>query len=33
MLMMLPSEGGVKEVNTYFELFVYDINLLNKAFA
>ncbi|PYT20148.1 MAG: zinc ABC transporter substrate-binding protein [Acidobacteria bacterium] len=32
-LVLLPSVGGVKEVNTYFELFVYDINLLNKAFA
>jgi zinc/manganese transport system substrate-binding protein len=32
-LVLLPSVGGVKEVNTYFELFDYDINLLNKAFA
>ena len=32
-LVLLPSVGGAKEVNTYFELFDYDINLLNKAFA
>ena len=32
-LVLLPSVGGVKEVNTYFELFDYDINLLSKAFA
>ncbi len=30
---LLPSVGGVKEVNTYFELFDYDIKLLMEAFA
>ena len=28
----LPSVGGVKDVNTYFQLFDYDIALLTKAF-
>jgi zinc/manganese transport system substrate-binding protein len=30
-LVMLPSVGGVKEVNDYFQLFDYDINLLVNA--
>jgi zinc/manganese transport system substrate-binding protein len=30
-LVMLPSVGGVKEVNDYFQLFDYDINLLVTA--
>src|SRR3954454_17926870 len=30
-LVMLPSVGGVKEVNNYFQLFDYDINLLVNA--
>jgi zinc/manganese transport system substrate-binding protein len=30
-LMMPPSVGGVKEVNDYFQLFDYDINLLVNA--
>jgi hypothetical protein len=30
---MLPSVGGVKEVNDYFQLFDYDIKLLSEAFA
>jgi ABC-type Zn uptake system ZnuABC Zn-binding protein ZnuA len=29
----LPSVGGEKQVNTYFDLFDYDINLLTKAFS
>jgi ABC-type Zn uptake system ZnuABC Zn-binding protein ZnuA len=32
-LVMLPSVGGVKEVNDYFQLFDYDVNLLTSAFA
>jgi len=32
-LVLLPSVGGVKEVQTYFQLFDYDINLLTSAFA
>ncbi len=32
-LVLLPSVGGVKEVNDYFQLFDYDINLLTTAFA
>lgn len=31
-IVLLPSVGGVPEVNTYFKLFDYDINLLVKAF-
>ncbi len=31
-LVYLPSVGGEKGVNTYFDLFDYDINLLTKAF-
>jgi zinc/manganese transport system substrate-binding protein len=31
-LVLLPSVGGVKEVTNYFELFDYDIKLLNAAF-
>ncbi len=30
---LLPSVGGVKEVNDYFQLFDYDIKLLSEAFA
>ena len=30
-LVMPPSVGGVKEVNDYFQLFDYDINLLVNA--
>ena len=30
---LLPSVGGVKEVNTYFELFDYDIKLLTDSFT
>ena len=32
-LVLLPSVGGVKEVNDYFQLFDYDIKLLSEAFA
>ena len=32
-LQLLPSVGGVKEVNTYFELFDYDIKSLSAALA
>jgi len=32
-LVLLPSVGGVKEVQTYFQLFDYDINLLTTALA
>jgi zinc/manganese transport system substrate-binding protein len=32
-LVLLPSVGGVKEVNDYFQLFDYDIKLLTEAFA
>jgi hypothetical protein len=32
-LVLLPSVGGVKEVNDYFQLFDYDINLLTAALA
>ena len=32
-LVLLPSVGGVKEVNDYFQLFDYDVNLLTEAFA
>lgn len=32
-VVMLPSVGGEKEVTDYFELFDYDIALLNKAVA
>lgn len=32
-LVMLPSVGGVKEVQDYFRLFDYDINLLTSAFS
>jgi len=32
-LVLLPSVGGVKEVQTYFQLFDHDINLLTTAFA
>src|SRR6266446_3319255 len=32
-LVLLPSVGGVKEVNDYFQLFDYDIKLLAEAFA
>jgi len=28
----LPSVGGEKQVDTYFKLFDYDIDLLTKAF-
>ncbi|HEX4594334.1 MAG TPA: metal ABC transporter substrate-binding protein [Bryobacteraceae bacterium] len=31
-IVILPSVGGVKEVNNYFELFDYDIKLLTAAF-
>jgi ABC-type Zn uptake system ZnuABC Zn-binding protein ZnuA len=31
-IVVLPSVGGVKEVNNYFELFDYDIKLLTTAF-
>ena len=30
---LMPSVGGVKEINTYFELFDYDINLLVSIFS
>ncbi|HEY6390579.1 MAG TPA: metal ABC transporter substrate-binding protein [Bryobacteraceae bacterium] len=32
-VVLLPSVGGVKEVNDYFQLFDYDIKLLSEAFA
>ena len=32
-VVLLPSVGGVKEVNDYFQLFDYDINLLTAALA
>ena len=32
-VVLLPSVGGVKEVNSYFQLFDYDIKLLTDAFA
>ena len=32
-LVLLPSVGGEKQVQTYFQLFDYDINLLMTAFA
>ncbi len=32
-LVLLPSVGGVKEVNDYFQLFDYDMKLLTEAFA
>src|SRR5712692_6819110 len=32
-LVLLPSVGGVKEVNDYFQLFDYDIKLLSEAFT
>src|SRR5882724_6756889 len=32
-VVLLPSVGGVKEVNDYFQLFDYDIKLLTEAFA
>jgi zinc/manganese transport system substrate-binding protein len=32
-IVLLPSVGGVKEVQTYFQLFDYDINLLTSALA
>jgi zinc/manganese transport system substrate-binding protein len=32
-LVLMPSVGGVKEVNDYFQLFDYDINLLTAALA
>src|SRR3984893_11633003 len=32
-VVLLPSVGGVKEVNDYFQLFDYDIKLLSGAFA
>jgi len=32
-VVLLPSVGGVKEVNDYFQLFDYDVNLLTTAFA
>src|SRR5258708_7259265 len=32
-LVLSPSVGGFKEINTYFQLFDYDINLLVNAFA
>src|SRR5215471_5978852 len=32
-LVLLPSVGGVKEVNDYFQLFDYDIKLLTEAFT
>ena len=32
-LVLLPSVGGEKQVQTYFQLFDYDINLLTTAFA
>jgi zinc/manganese transport system substrate-binding protein len=32
-LVLLPSVGGTKEVNDYFQLFDYDIKLLSEAFA
>jgi len=32
MVVMLPSVGGVKQVQDYFQLFDYDINLLVNAF-
>jgi hypothetical protein len=32
-VVLLPSVGGVKEVNDYFQLFDYDVNLLTTALA
>jgi len=32
-VVLMPSVGGNKEVNTYFQLFDYDINLLVSSFA
>ena len=32
-VVLLPSVGGVKEVNDYFQLFDYDIKLLTEALA
>jgi zinc/manganese transport system substrate-binding protein len=32
-VVLLPSVGGVKEVNDYFQLFDYDIKLLSEAFS
>jgi zinc/manganese transport system substrate-binding protein len=32
-VVLLPSVGGTKEVNDYFQLFDYDIKLLSEAFA
>jgi zinc/manganese transport system substrate-binding protein len=32
-LVLMPSVGGVKEVNSYFDLFDYDINLLTSTLA
>jgi len=32
-VVLLPSVGGVKEVNDYFQLFDYDMKLLSDAFA
>ena len=32
-LVLLPSVGGEKQVQTYFQLFDYDINLLTTAFS
>jgi ABC-type Zn uptake system ZnuABC Zn-binding protein ZnuA len=32
-VVLLPSVGGVKEVNDYFQLFDYDIKLLSETFA
>jgi ABC-type Zn uptake system ZnuABC Zn-binding protein ZnuA len=31
-VVLLPSVGGVKQVQDYFQLFDYDINLLVNAF-
>jgi len=32
-LVLLPSVGGEKQVQTYFQLFDYDVNLLTAAFG
>jgi len=32
-IVLLPSVGGEKQVQTYFQLFDYDVNLLTTAFG
>jgi hypothetical protein len=32
-IVLLPSVGGEKQVQTYFQLFDYDVNLLAVAFG